>query len=240
MAAGVHGVLIALLVYGIRWQTRPLEAVEVELYRAAPAAVQPPQPQPEPKPEPKIEPKPEPKPEPKAQPAPPKPDIAQKEKVKPKPKPQPKEEAKPELDKAYKKLLQDEIQRESAQLDARKAAEQDLVKRKTAQEVQAAASRSKAEADYVLSIRGKIRRQIVLPQDVKGNPVAHFEVVQLPTGEIFSVKLKKPSGHDAYDGAVERAIWKSSPLPQPHNPGLFARNLDLIFCPQEDSKCGGL
>ena len=246
-AALVHIALAALLIYGIRWQTRSPEAVEVELVRAvpaAPAAVAPPLPQPQPAPPPKIEPKLEPKlipkPEPKVEPkpAPPKPDIALKEKEKPKPKPkpkpepkpepkpQPKVEQKPEPDKASRQLMADAMKREQQQIEARKAGHE-LAQLKA---TQAASARSKSAADYI----GKIKGNIVLPPDIQGNPEAIFDVVQLPSGEILSVKLRKSSGHAAYDNAVERAILKSSPLPRPEQGDLFSRSLELKFRPLEE------
>jgi len=187
-------------------------------------------PPPEPAQPPKVAPKPEPKVEPK--PAPPKPDIALKEKEKPKPepKPVPKAEPRPEPDKASRQLMAEALKREQQQLEARKA-EQELAQMKAAQ---AAAARSKATADYIGRIRGKIKGNIVLPPDIKGNPEAIFDVVQLPSGEILSVKLKKSSGHPAYDNAVERAILKSSPLPKPEQGDLFSRSLELKFRPLEE------
>lgn len=234
LAALVHIALAILLVYGIRWQTRSPEAVEVELVRAmpsppAPAAVAPPAP--EPAPPPKLEPKPEPKVEPK--PAPPaKPDIALKEKEKPKPepKPVPKVEPKPAPDKASRQLMTDALKRETAQIEARKA-EQELAAIKAAQ---SASARSKATADYIGKIKGKIKGNLMLPPDIRGNPEAVFDVVQLPSGEILSVKLKKSSGHAAYDSAIERAILKSSPLPKPEQGDLFSRALELKFRPLEE------
>ena len=234
LAALVHIALAILLVYGIRWQTRSPEAVEVELVRAmpsppAPAAVAPPAP--EPAPPPKLEPKPEPKVEPK--PAPPaKPDIALKEKEKPKPepKPVPKVEPKPAPDKASRQLMTDALKRETAQIEARKA-EQELAAIKAAQ---SASARSKATADYIGKIKGKIKGNLMLPPDIRGNPEAIFDVVQLPSGEILSVKLKKSSGHAAYDSAIERAILKSSPLPKPEQGDLFSRALELKFRPLEE------
>jgi colicin import membrane protein len=41
-----------------------------------------------------------------------------------------------------------------------------------------------------------------------------FQVEQLPTGEILSVRKTKSSGMPAFDDAVERGINKSSPLPK--------------------------
>jgi len=187
---------------------------------------------------PKLEPKPEPKPEPKVEPkpAPPKPDIAIKEKPKPKaepkpePKPKPKAEPKPEPDRASRQLMAEALKREQQQIEARKA-EQELAQVIASQ---AASARNKAAADYIGKIKGKIKGNIVLPPDIKGNPEAIFDVVQLPSGEILSVKLRKSSGHAAYDSAVERAILKSSPLPKPEQGDLFSRSLELKFRPLEE------
>ena len=55
--------------------------------------------------------------------------------------------------------------------------------------------------------------------------------MQLPTGEVMSAKLRKSSGHKAYDAAVERAILKSSPLPKPDRPEQFQRALEIKFRP---------
>src|SRR5262249_33479942 len=89
------------------------------------------------------------------------------------------------------------------------------------------------DAGYVDKIRSKIKGNVVLPSDIKGNPEAIFDVIQLPTGEVISVKLIKSSGHQLYDQAVERAILKSSPLPRPDRPEYFQRELQLKFKPQE-------
>ena len=72
---------------------------------------------------------------------------------------------------------------------------------------------------------------MILPSDLAGNPEAIFDVVQLPTGEVIEVQLRKSSGVRAYDDAVQRAILKSSPLPKPAQPELFARTLQLRFRP---------
>jgi len=232
LAVAVHAALLAFLFYGIRWQTQHPAAIEVELVVAAPAAPQvetpppPAEPLPAPAPVAKVEPEPP--------PPPPKPEIAIKEKEKPKPLPaKPKPKPKPTSD-----LFQKQADQELKQSAERKmtealsaAAERDLSQLKAAQ---AASARNKAIADYMAKIRGKIKGNIVLPIDLKGNPEAIFDVVQLPSGEILSVRLKKPSGHAGYDGAVERAILKSSPLPKPAQGELFSRELELKFRPQED------
>lgn len=237
LAVLVHLVLAAFLIYGIRWQTKVENIVEVDLVRQTPsprpAAEVKPEPTPEPRPEPKVEPKPEPKVEPKPapKPPPPKPDIVIKDKPKPKEPPKPKVDpfeqlmAEEEKHAATQRQIADEERKLKQQRDAQAAS-------------QAATARNKALASYQDRIRAKIRGNIVLPPDIKGNPSAKFRVVQLPSGEVISSRLVKSSGHGGYDAAVERAILKSSPLPRPDDPGLFERELDLIFCPVEDGKCG--
>lgn len=181
---------------------------------------------------PKIEPKPEPRPEPK--PAPPaKPDIALKEQEKPKPKPEPKPVPKAEP-KPKPNKVDPLLDRELKDLEAQRRKQMAARELEQLKSDQAAVARSKATADYIGKIKGKIKGNIVLPPDIRGNPEAIFDVVQLPSGEILSVKLKKSSGHAAYDNAIERAILKSSPLPKPEQGELFSRSLELKFRPLED------
>ena len=166
----------------------------------------------------------------KPTPPPPKPEIAIKEKEKPKPPPpKPVPAAAPRVDP-----FQEQLKREAEQLTQRKQAESAAQELAQVKASQAAAARNKAIADYLGRIRGKIRGNIVLPPDIKGNPEAVFEVTQLPSGEVISVRLKKSSGNTALDSAVERAILKSSPLPRPEQSEVFDRLLNIPYRPRED------
>jgi len=255
LAFSVHVVLLAALFIGISWQSHRPEAVMVELWEApAPPRAQTPEP-PKPAPEP-PKPAPEP-PKPKVvkepEPRIAAPDIAVKARKepklktaktlkakpepKPKPKPKPKPEAKPtpspETVRAkaeYEERLRAELEQEQAAIKAEReeTAMRELLARS------ASAARSKAIADYQAKIRAKVRGNIVLPRNIDGNPEAVFDVVQLPTGEVLSAKLRKSSGNKAYDEAVERAILKSSPLPKPEQAEVFARELELKFRPLEE------
>ncbi|MBP9217739.1 MAG: TonB C-terminal domain-containing protein [Sterolibacterium sp.] len=261
----VHFALVMFLLYGIQWQTKVSEAVEVELVRASPllppsasrASEDPPVPPPvvksaPPVPEPKsaarVEP-PSPPPPRATEAKPDKPDIAlrdeqkeKKEKSLPRTSPQPQHppprelpalHPQPQAD-TFQKQLEQELRRTAAErktAEASSAAARELV---DFQSAQAAQAKSRAMIDYVGKIRARIRSNIILPPDIKGNPEAIFEVVQFPSGEILSVHLKKSSGHAAYDAAVERAIHKSSPLPKPESGALFSRTLELRFHPLDD------
>jgi colicin import membrane protein len=208
----------------------------VEIVRAVPPAPTS-EPKPEPKPEPRPEPKPEPpppKPEPAPEPVkpPPPPEIAQKEKPKPppKPKPAPKPEPPKPAPDAFEKQMEEESRR-LQQAKATAAADRELADLKAQQ---ASAAQAGEMAKYIAAIRGKIRGNIVLPPDVRGNPEAVFEVTQLPSGEVLNIRLRKSSGHPAWDAATERAILKSSPLPKPAKNEFFSRTLELKFRPQDE------
>ncbi len=213
----VHLVLFAVLVFGLRWQSKHPDTVVAELWSELPASEPP---------APAIEPKPEVKPqlklESKLERIPAKPDIAiEREKKLAKKK----EEEPP--------LRFDTTQRIRQQLAEEQQALKRTRERQEALKQFAQAADSSIDAGYADKIRTKIKLNIVLPPDIKGNPEAIFEVVQLPTGEVLSAHLRKSSGHRAYDDAVERAILKSSPLPRPDRPEQFQRNLNLKFRPYE-------
>lgn len=264
LSALVHLLLVGALFFGVQWKSQAPSSVAVEVWRSAPAPVAVVKPDPVPEPPPKPEPKPEPKPVPKVEPTPPvKPDIAikeEKKKEEPK-KPEPKKEEpkkeepkKPEPKKEepkkpepkrevsdFQKQLEQELkdaQRQKA--DAQAARERhDLAEAEIRQlgqmrADQAALGRSRALADYTAKIAGKIRGYIVLPANIQGNPEAIFDVTQLPSGEVLSVKVRKSSGNRALDEAIERAILKSSPLPKPDDPKLFERELKIPYRPKDE------
>lgn len=237
----VHVGLLVFLFLGVQWKSSKPEVMEVELWSAQPTPATyvppPPPPPPEVKPEPKPIPKVEPKPEP---PPPKKPDIAIKQEKKPEPKkpeppkpepkkPEPKPEPKkpePRVDPFKEMLEREEKQRSAASTQARMAA--------AAEAEQRASANKRGLADYANKIRGKVRGNMVLLPGIQGNPEAVFEVNQLPSREILSIKLKRSSGNAALDAAIETAIRKSSPLPPPDDPSLFQRVLEIKYKPFEE------
>jgi colicin import membrane protein len=237
LAVAVHLLLAVFLFFGVRWQNKEPEAVMVELWNSPPApAVEKIVVQPAPPPKPELKPEPVPAPKPEVKPAPvveaPKPDIVLEKKKEPKKEPPKKEAPKKEKEPAKLNLdrskdIRAQLERETAELN--KQLEKDRILDQLKRE--GAASAARADAAYIGKLKGKIKGNIVLPPDIAGNPEAIFDVVQLPTGEVMSVKLRKASGHKAYDEAVERAILKSSPLPKPDRPEQFQRSLEIKFKP---------
>jgi colicin import membrane protein len=253
LAVLVHIAFFAFMIFGLSWKISPPEGMMVELWDSLPQPVPsaPPAPSkpiepPEPAPKP-VEPTPEvkeAKPLPPAQetpPPPPKPDIAIKEKPeKPKPVEKKPVEKKLQPPKDLKELIEESEKKEKKELKereqkARVAAEMEQVRRdqeaKDKLQAQAAArSRLANEIDeYKARILARIKRNIVMPPDLPGNPVAEFDVTLLPGGDVLDVKLRRSSGFAAFDTAVERAIYLSKPLPLPPDPALFPqfRNLSI-------------
>ena len=254
LAAVVNLAFIAFLVFSVTWQNRKLEPVTVELYAPPSPAKTEPAPQPQPPPEP---PKQQPEP-PKQRPEPPKPEP---EPSKPAPKVEPPGPSKAEIELKAKQEQAERERKEKERKEAekREADEREAEKKKqedkrlaevrerqareeaalkaqaererVAMAQVAAAAQAKAIDEYIRRIQAKIKGNVIVPPDIAGNPEAIFDVVQLPTGEIIDVQLKKSSGVRAYDEAVQRAIIKASPLPRPDSPDLFRRNLTLKFRP---------
>ena len=213
LSALVHGVLLAVLVFSLHWQSRHPDAVEVELWSQLPE-VEPP------RVEPKPEIKPQPKPEPKIEQKQSKPDIAiEREKKKAK-----KEEPPVKFDMT---------QRLREQLAQEQKALQDHERKDVLKQFTSPPTAGLPDAGYIDKIRTKIKKSIVTPSEIKGNPVVVFNIVQLPTGEVLSVRLVKTSGNALLDSAVERAILKSSPLPKPDRPEQWLREFNINFRPLE-------
>ncbi len=211
----VHGVLLAVLVFGLRWQSKRPDPVVAELWSELPVVEQA-----EPKVEPKPEVKPEPKPEPRVEQKQPKPDIAI-------------EREKKLAKKEEPPLKFDTTQRIREQLAQEQKALQDRERKDVLKQFTSPPTAGLPDAGYIDKIRTKIKKSIVTPSEIKGNPVVVFNIVQLPTGEVLSVRLVKTSGNALLDSAVERAILRSSPLPKPDRPEQWLREFNISFRPLE-------
>jgi colicin import membrane protein len=224
LSTAVHLLLFLVLVFGVSWQSRQPETVSVELWdRPEPVVQAPrPEPKPEPKPLPKPEPPPPPRPAPKPEPVK-KPDIAlEKDRKAP---PKKKEEPKKEEPLDLRVDLQEQINRELQKVQPKEKPAPPPPK------PVAGPPAPVVDPTYANRISAKIKGNIILPANIIGNPEAVFDVVQLPTGEVLSARLRTSSGNKSYDEAVERAIFKSSPLPLPDRREQFQRSLELRFRP---------
>jgi colicin import membrane protein len=248
LALGMHALFFVLLVIGVAWQKRESPPMMAELWSELPAPKVAPPPPVEPKPVPKIQPKPVPKPAPRVEPKPepkpvPKADIELREKKEKERKAREKELA--EKKKREELARQEALKKkeEQVRLEALKrqqekeraeqlAKEQDEALRKIAQ----AEAQARLVDEYKRRIADRIKRFIVEPPGLQGNPEVEFFVVVLPGGEVLDVKTRRPSGQTTWDAAVERAIRRAQPLPLPPvESGLMRefRELNLKFRPKE-------
>jgi colicin import membrane protein len=219
------------------------------------------EPKPEPKPQVKPEPKPQVKPEPPVKPditlkdekkkpkeEPKKPELKKEEPKKEPVKKEPpkKEEPKKEEPKKEDSKKEDLKKAEKLEQEKKREAEREKalaelmnkdssrvlgnINASTTGSAAAGAARDAGYADRVISkIRGNMTRSGC---DIPGNPEAVFMVEQLSSGEIVRVTKKRSTGFIACDETMERAIYKSNPLPRAKE-GNYERELELSIKPKD-------
>jgi colicin import membrane protein len=231
LALVVHSMFFALLYFGFNWnrQASSPATMSVELWPSLPEEVVAPPVNPKveevvPPPQEKIV----------------EPDIVMPDKNKVASKPV---ETKPEK----KKPVPRPVEGVKHKPDTQKIAEQNLNARiadQQAASVQAerirqdeqAAANGRVVDEYKKKIHDTIKRNVQTIPDVASDARAEFLVTLVPRGGVLKVELIKSSGNVAYDNAVERAIWKSDPLPLPSDVQLFSafREIDMTFKPEPE------
>ena len=241
LALAVHAAFLALLYFGINWQTQPPQGMVVDIWKSLPASETAPA-KVEPSPVKKIEP---PKPvappklvEPVRPVAPPKADIELAQKKKPQVKPV--EIKKPvEVKQPVKAAKPVEMpQPATPKMSEAERAEQDARAEQVFARAAQATAIGKVVDEYKAKIQSKIKRNINIVDTlgVAKDARVEFLVTLLPGGTVLNVKPIKKSGNAAWDSAVERAIIKSQPLPLPPDVALFRnfRELKVGFSPEEE------
>ncbi|WP_203561311.1 cell envelope integrity protein TolA [Ideonella livida] len=87
-------------------------------------------------------------------------------------------------------------------------------------------------AAYAGRIKARIKPNIVLTEQVPGNPVAEVEVRAAPDGTILGRRLVKSSGNGDWDDAVLRAIDRTGMLPRDTD-GRIPPTLLIAFKPYD-------
>ena len=90
---------------------------------------------------------------------------------------------------------------------------------------------SPAMAVYEATIRQKIQRNWSVPASMGDEVVCVVHVRQVPGGEVIAVNILSCNGDDAVRRSIEAAIYRASPLPEPSDPDLFVRDLELTMRP---------
>jgi len=127
--------------------------------------------------------------------------------------------------------------------ERRKSAESSLKEQLAREEKERTEAKAKAEqaarAQSELArieglIRQKVERSWVRPAGWTKGMECVVRVRLAPTGEVINATISRPSGSPAFDRSVENAVYKASPLPLPEDKGLFEhfRELELRFRPE--------
>ena len=128
-----------------------------------------------------------------------------------------------------------EQKREAEAVQKREVAEISLQEmldlEQTARDFKEKELRNKLLAAYIESIIAKVRHNWIRPPGNYHDLACRIRVEQVEGGEVIRTEIIESSGVRAFDRAVIAAISKSSPLPQPQDPSLFAPVLTLKFIP---------
>ncbi|MCY4667370.1 MAG: cell envelope integrity protein TolA, partial [Rhodococcus sp.] len=92
--------------------------------------------------------------------------------------------------------------------------------------------RDKLLAEYSLAIQATVERNWIRPPGAPEQLECIVRVSQAPSGDVVTVQIVESSGNRAFDSSVEKAVWKSSPLPLPKDLSLFRRDLQFVFNPE--------
>jgi colicin import membrane protein len=237
LAALVHGLLLAFLWVGVRWQNQQTTAVEAEIWdmttrQAAPKAVPLEISQPEPEKPVKVLPAEEPLEDPEIA-------LMQEKKRKLKEKKKQEETLKLEREKEIKAELKKEKlaeqKKKSDDADAKKKllAKEQLVRDKVFAEnmkrlsgqagsggsgdAAKSTGMNRGDPSYAARIAAKVRSNTVFNANdtSSNNPTVEYRIELLPDGSLRgAIKKLKSSGVPAFDDAVEKAIEKSLPFPR--------------------------
>lgn len=252
LAVLAHIGLVIALAFGVSWRSQEPTGVSAELWAAVPQAAAPAAVEPTPVP------KPAPPPAPKVVEAPPKPspvdaqiaiEKEKAERVRKEHEQQErdrKERERLEREKAEKLALQQKRERE---VEAKRQKEEELRLAKQREEnlkrvmgeaggtgaptaTGTAAREAGPSASYAGRIKARVKPNIVLTEDVPGNPTAEVEVRCAADGTIVGRRLVKSSGQKAWDEAVLRAVDRTEILPRDTD-GRVPGTMVLAFRPQE-------
>jgi colicin import membrane protein len=256
LAVIAHLLLLIALSGLITWQSADQNSVvEAELWSSIPqeAAPAPPPPTPPQPPQPPVQP-------PAVQPAPPPPVVKQPDIAVEREKKKREDEAKRrEEDEQRRKQLEAQKRKlEEQKLADEKARKEDLAKKEKEKQrleqvrkeqiarMQALAAGAGSpssqgfaqqsagpSASYASKLAALFKRNMHFPVDsIAGNPKVQLQVRIAPGGTILGVQVTKPSGNQAWDDAVVRAIENTSRIP-PDEHGKWIPEFPLTWGPKD-------
>lgn len=138
--------------------------------------------------------------------------------------------------KAEEEKRKAEEARKKAQAEAeRKAVEQNLQDQLEREQQERDARRVKGVVDqYSLMIQQRVKRYWTRPANNTSGLQCTVRVSLMPGGDVKNVKIVKSSGSAVFDRSAEAAVYKAAPLPQPSDAQAAAalRDFEFIFKPE--------
>lgn len=122
---------------------------------------------------------------------------------------------------------------EARQRDQREA---DLKKALAEEDVRTGTAFQGLKAQYVRAIQAHVEQRWYEPPGIASGMSCTVIVSQIPGGEVTGMRFGSCNGSPAVRQSIETAVRKSSPLPPPPEPTLFAREVQLVFTPKESRR----
>lgn len=126
-----------------------------------------------------------------------------------------------------KKLAQEaEVRRQAEEAEMRRMMQEE--ERRLAKQ---SAENQKLLIQYIAQIQRKVEQNWNAPDNMTAGWSCEIMVEQNRFGDVQSVQMKQCTGSEAFKSTVERAVRKSSPLPEAPNNDVFEKKLNFIFRP---------
>ena len=134
---------------------------------------------------------------------------------------------------AAKAAAAKEAARVAADARVRAEREADLRRQLAAEENAQRVRASGAGAAWAAAIQARIQRAWLRPDSARAGLDCTVNVTQVPGGEVVGVKINGCNGDETVRQSIEAAVYRASPLPEPPDPALFERNIEVRFKPND-------
>lgn len=114
--------------------------------------------------------------------------------------------------------------------------EADLRARLAEEEQRTGAAFQGLKAQYVRAIQAHVEQRWFEPPGIGQGASCTVHVMQIPGGEVVGMRFGACNGGEAMRRSIETAVRNASPLPAPPEPGLFEREVRLVFTPKETAR----
>ena len=132
-----------------------------------------------------------------------------------------------------RKKAEAEKKRKAEEARKKAAAESEMRERLAAEQERLRAQRDSAMQrmidEFGLYIKEKVQRSWIRPPGSSASLSCIVNVTLIPGGEVINVKIVRGSGNAAFDGSVEAAVFKASPLPVPPDPEVMEKFRSITF-----------